>query len=65
MNVGNLVAVKNPDGGKDMKPAVSVLMTEREMRLVSEILSQQNENNNDLERIKIAIERGLVEIKIS
>jgi hypothetical protein len=32
---------------------------------VSEILSQQNENNNDLERIKIAIERGLVEIKIS
>jgi hypothetical protein len=31
--------------------------------LVSEILSQQNDN--DLERIKIAIERGLVEIKLS
>jgi hypothetical protein len=63
MNLGNLVAVKNPDGGKDMMSAVNVLMTEKEMRLVSEILSQQNDN--DLERIKIAIERGLVEIKLS
>jgi hypothetical protein len=63
MNLGNLVAVKNPDGGKDMMSAVNVLMTEKEMRLVSEILSQQNDNH--LERIKIAIERGLVEIKLS